>query len=76
LRDEARKLAMVNAKRRAELFATAAGAQLGPVLTISEDVSAAPRPMPMARFAAGAAPPIEAGTRALSVEVAVTYALK
>ena len=58
LKDEARKLAMVNAKRRAELFATAAGAQLGPVLTISEDVSAAPRPMPMARAAAwrGAVP--------------------
>ena len=76
LKDEARKLAMVNAKRRAELFATAAGAQLGPVLTISEDVSSAPRPMPMARAAMGGAVPIEAGTRTLTVQVAVTYALK
>ena len=36
LKDEARKQAMANARRRAELYATAAGAQLGQVLRISE----------------------------------------
>jgi uncharacterized protein YggE len=76
LKDEARKQAMDNAKRRAELYATAAGAQLGSVLTISEDVSAVPRPMPMARAAMASAVPIEAGTRTLTVEVYVTYALR
>ena len=46
LKDEARKQAMVNAKRRAELYATAAGAQLGQVLRISEDVSSGPATVP------------------------------
>ena len=36
LRDEARKEAVANAKRRAELYAAAAGAELGEVLTIQE----------------------------------------
>jgi hypothetical protein len=76
LKDEARKQAMVNAKRRAELYATAAGAQLGSVLTISEDVSSGPRPMPLARAAMAGNVPIEAGTRTLTVEVHVTYALR
>jgi uncharacterized protein YggE len=76
LKDEARKQAMVNAKRRAELYATAAGAQLGGVLTISEDVSSGPRPMPLARAAMAGNVPIEAGTRTLTVEVHVTYALR
>ena len=36
LKDDARKPAMQNARRRAEFYATAAGAQLGPVLRIAE----------------------------------------
>jgi len=76
LEDEARKQAMANAKRRAELYAAAAGAQLGSVITISEDVSTNPRPMPMARAAMAGNVPIEAGTRSLTVEVNVTYALR
>jgi uncharacterized protein len=76
LKDEARKQAMVNAKRRAVLYAMAAGAQLGNVLTISEDVKSGPRPMPMARSAMAGPVPIEAGTRMLTVEVHVTYSLR
>ena len=76
LKDEARKQAMVNARRRAELYATAAGAQLGNVLTISEDVNAGPRPMSMARSATVGAVPIEGGTRTLTVTVHVTYSLR
>jgi uncharacterized protein YggE len=67
---------MVNAKRRAELYATAASAQLGNVLTISENVNAGPHPMSMARSAVAGAVPIEAGTRTLTVEVHVTYSLR
>ena len=70
LKDEARKLAMVNAKRRAELFAMAAGAQLGPVLHNLRGRERRPRPMPMARAALVRHRPIEAGTRTLTVEVA------
>jgi len=76
LKDEARKLAMANAKRRAELYATAAGAQLGSVLTISEEGSVGPRPMPMARAVMAGSVPVEPGTRTLTVEVNVTYALR
>jgi uncharacterized protein len=77
LKDEARKQAMVNAKRRAELYATAAGVQLGQVLSISEGVvgDVGIRPMSGAR-AMAASVPIEAGTRTLTVNVDVTYALQ
>lgn len=76
LKDEARKQAMANAKRRAELYATAAGVQLGAVVRISETVEDDVRPMVGARKAMAANVPIEAGTRTLTVEVHVTYALK
>jgi uncharacterized protein YggE len=76
LKDEARKQAMVNARRRAELYAAAAGVQLGQVLRISESVEeTASRPFAQGR-AMAASVPIEAGTRTLSVEVHVTYALR
>jgi uncharacterized protein YggE len=75
LKDEARKQAMENARRRGELYAKAAGGQLGPVLRISESVGE-PHPMPGGRMAMRASVPIEAGTRSLEVEVHVTYALR
>jgi uncharacterized protein YggE len=74
--DDARRLAIANARRRAELYAAAAGAQLGSVLTISETSNANSKALPMARAAAGGATPIEAGTRTLTVDVHVTYALR
>jgi uncharacterized protein YggE len=76
LMDDARRLAIANARRRAELYAAAAGAQLGSVLTISETTNASPRALPMARAAPGGPMPIEAGTRTLTVAVQVTYALR
>ena len=75
LKDEARKQAMENARRRGELYAKAAGGQLGPVLRISESLGE-PHPMPGGRMAMRASVPIEAGTRSLEVEVHVTYALR
>ena len=75
LKDEARKQAMENARRRGELYAKAAGGQLGHVLRISESVGE-PHPMPGGRMAMRASVPIEAGTRSLEVEVHVTYALR
>jgi uncharacterized protein len=76
LMDDARRLAIANARRRADLYAAAAGAQLGSVLTISETTNASPRALPMARAAAVGPVPIEAGTRTLTVDVNVTYALR
>jgi len=74
LMDDARRQAIANARRRAELYAAAAGAQLGSVLTISETTN--PDPSPKALSMARSGPtPIEAGTRTLTVDVHVTYAL-
>lgn len=78
LKDEARKQAMANALRRARLFAEAAGASVGEVLTIAEDVFAPPpRPYASGRVAMSAdAVPIERGSQALEVRVQVTWALR
>lgn len=75
--DEARREAMADAQRKAELLAEAAGAKLGEVMSISEDAA---RPMPRQAFARTAmaedsAPPIEAGEQSLSVRVSVTWEL-
>lgn len=77
LRDEARKAAIANARRRATLYAEAAGVQLGEVLTISEGAIRfeGPRPM-MARAAAGGAVPIEEGSQKIESDVSVTWSLK
>lgn len=77
LRDEARKNAMVNARRRAELYAAAAGASVGHVLSISETIQAPqPRFMGGARAAMAEAVPVEPGSVDLTAQVHVTYALK
>lgn len=78
LRDEARKTAMINARRRAELYATAAGASLGDVLSISEDTpSVQPRMMEGRAVAFSAASvPVEAGEIQLNATIHVTWAMK
>jgi len=78
LKDEARRQAVANAYRRAQLFATAAGARVGRVLSIAEDViDASPRPMPgRVRAMAAEAVPIERGGQTLEVRVQVTWALQ
>ena len=77
LKDEARRRAMANAQRRAQLYATAAGAQVDRVLTISETVvTPGPRPLGGARMAMAEAVPVEAGEQALTVTVYVTWSLK
>jgi uncharacterized protein len=77
LKDEARKQAMVNARRRAELYATAAGVTLGQVLTIAEDI----RTVDHAPFAGrdrmmASAVPVEAGSIDLEATVHVTWSIK
>jgi len=76
--DDARRAAIQNAMRRANLYAQAAGATLGDVLTITEQVSGGPRPYEtrgMGRIATSAAP-IEPGEMELEVTVNVTWALR
>ena len=76
LKDDARRQAMENARRRAELYAKAAGGQLGPVLSIAERVADLQQPVHDGRMAMRASVPIEAGVRNLEVEVHVKYALR
>jgi uncharacterized protein YggE len=78
LKDTARKQAMENARRRGELYAQAAGGQLGLVLRVAETVGGL-QPFDAAAdspFVARRGVPIEAGTRSLEVEVHVVYALR
>lgn len=76
LKDEARRQAMENARRRGELYAKAAGGQLGPVQRIAESVGDLQPLAQAGRLAMRASVPIEAGTRTLEVEVHVVYALR
>ena len=55
LLDQARDEAIADARRKAELYAKAAGAKLGPVVAITEE-GAAPPPRPIAALRAGAVP--------------------
>ena len=70
--DEARGQAIADAKRKAELYASAAGVTLGPAVTISEQTN--PNFVPMRRMAAAmpAAAPVAPGEETLSVSVTVS----
>jgi uncharacterized protein YggE len=76
LLDEARKQAVANALRRAQLYAQAAGAAVGEVLFITEGSGEPPRPVFMARAMKADAVPIERGTETLEANVTITWALK
>ncbi len=77
LLDEARRLAVADARRRAEVLAGAAGVTLGPVVAITESTGIAP-PAPMYRMEAaslGAGVPVAGGEVALSAQVTVVWEL-
>jgi uncharacterized protein len=75
--DEARKLAVADAVRKAGLLAEAAGVKLGDVMSISEQTGYTD-PSPMFRAEASAAPggvPVAGGEVAMTVMVNMTWAL-
>ena len=75
LNDEARKLAVADAKRRAELLSQAAGVKLGSILSISES-NGYTEPSPMFRADAASSPtavPVQGGEIAMSVSVSITW---
>jgi len=78
MENEARKLAMEDAIAKAKLYAEAAGAELGPVMTINEQGGYVPRfaAAPPMMEATAKAVPIEPGTEKLDIEVQVTWELK
>jgi len=79
LLDKARPLAVADARRKAEIYASAGGARVGRLMQLTEQTGA--QPMQFARgayvqSAAGAAPtPIEAGEDRLTVSVTALFEL-
>lgn len=83
LEASARKLAMEDARAKAEALAASAGAKLGPVqtITLAEGGYSAPPPMPMRAMAmkadmAESAPPPLPGLTTIQQHVTVVYALQ
>jgi uncharacterized protein YggE len=78
LLDKARPLAVADAKRKADIYATAAGAKVGRLMELSEGNFSGPAPMAGRIFAsaAKAAPtPIEPGQDKLTVTITARYEL-
>ena len=76
--DEARKEAVADARRKAEIYAAAGGFALGQIISVSEGGSYQP-PMPMAKTMASeaaGAPPIAQGEQTLAIDVNVTWEIK
>ena len=74
--DEAREKAIADARRKAEIYAKAAGVTLGEPISISEE--GAPVPLYRGKMAApmAAGAPVAQGEETLSVTVGVTWAIK
>jgi uncharacterized protein YggE len=71
LLDQARDDAIADARRKAELYAKAAGAKLGRVVSITEEGAPSP-PHPMQAMRAGAVP-VAPGEQTLRASVTVSY---
>ncbi len=74
LLEKARTGAIADARARAETYAKAAGVSLGPIVSISEGGTEAPRPMyRMAASVAVPPPPMAAGEQSVTADVAVVW---
>ena len=73
--DAARILAVADAVARAKLLAGAAGAKLGPIVSISEGGGIGPVPQPMFKMADAAAVPVAAGEVGISASVTIVWQL-
>jgi uncharacterized protein len=76
LLDDAREQAVADARRKAEIYARAAGVTLGAPLSISEEGAPAPVFRGKMVAAAMAATPVAQGEETLSVTVSVYWAIK
>jgi uncharacterized protein YggE len=74
--DTAREAAIADARRKAELYAKAAGVMLGPAKMISEDGGIGPPPVILRQAREAAATPISAGEQTQRVSVTVSYELQ
>ncbi|MBC7583942.1 MAG: SIMPL domain-containing protein [Tardiphaga sp.] len=77
LLDEARLEAVADARRKAEIYAKAAGVSLGMPVSISEEGGGAPPPMTFRKMAGvAAAAPVAQGEETLRVTVSVAWEIK
>jgi len=76
LMDEARKRAIADARRKAELYATAAGLKLGRVVVVQEAGAAMPHPEFAPRMAMAGAVPVAPGEQEIQASVSVTFTLE
>ena len=76
--DAARKAAFADARRKAELYAAAAGRKLGPLIRLDEAGSRMEaRPKMSLRMAADAAPvPVQSGEQQVSVSISASWRLE
>jgi uncharacterized protein YggE len=74
--DQARIAAVKDARRKAELFSTAAGVTLGRVLSIEEIADQRPQPVFMARASVAESVPVAPGQETLTVMVSIRFALE
>jgi uncharacterized protein YggE len=77
--DEARPKAIADARRKAEIYAKAAGVTLGAPLSINEESASGPimpRSFAAAPMMAAAPTPIAAGDETLTVRISVSYEIK
>jgi uncharacterized protein len=73
LRAKAREAAAADARARAQELARASGVVLGPLLSLSEEGAAAPRPVAMRAMSMAAGPPIESGELTVTAQVQAVY---
>jgi uncharacterized protein len=76
LLDQAREQALADARRKADIYARAAGVTLGSPLSISEQGSPGPMPFRKMSVAMAAATPVAQGEETLQVSVAVSWAIQ
>ncbi len=76
LLDDARERAIADARRKAEIYAKAAGVELGAPLGISEEGAAAPMQFRNMAARAAAPTPVAQGEETLHVTVNVSWAIK
>jgi uncharacterized protein len=76
LLDQAREQAFADARRKAEIYAKAAGVALGAPLSISEGNASVPMFRTKIAMAPMAAAPVSQGEETLSVTVSVSWAIK
>jgi uncharacterized protein YggE len=74
--DEARRRAMADARRKAELYADTATLKVGRVLAVQEAGAVAPRPEMAPRMAMSAAVPVAPGEQEIQASVTVTFILE